>query len=92
MKIWVISFILLFGFAEFFQWASHVTLPLPVFILAGALLAIASNADKRSGLPFRAQPTSPAPNLPAEPATPLPPPAPPRRSISFLIRNPEETD
>ncbi|NEO41104.1 MAG: hypothetical protein F6J90_34200 [Moorea sp. SIOASIH] len=38
---------------EIYQWVRHVTLPLPVFILAGALLAIASNYGKHPGWIFR---------------------------------------
>ncbi|MCS6815463.1 MAG: hypothetical protein NZ772_18075 [Cyanobacteria bacterium] len=50
MRFWVISFILLLGSAEIYQWVSHMSLPLPIFILGGVFLAIASNADKH--LPF----------------------------------------
>ncbi|MBZ8179390.1 hypothetical protein [Oscillatoria salina] len=46
MKVWIVSFFLLFGLAELYQWAKDITLPLPVFILAGAFLAIASNYEK----------------------------------------------
>lgn len=56
MKVWATSFIVLFGLVELYQWVQHlhfgVDLPLPVFILGGAALAIASNYDKRAGLPF----------------------------------------
>src|SRR6476646_4809364 len=56
MKIWATTFVVLFGLFELYQWVQHfnwtITLPLPVFILGGAALAIASNYDKRSGLPF----------------------------------------
>jgi hypothetical protein len=56
MKIWATTFVGLFGLVELYQWVQHfnwtITLPLPVFILGGAALAIASNYDKRSGLPF----------------------------------------
>jgi len=51
MRFWVISVILLLGGAELYQWMRQFTLPLPVFILGGAFLAIASNYDKH--LPFR---------------------------------------
>lgn len=60
MKVWATSFIVLFGLVELYQWVRHlhfgVDLPLPVFILGGALLAIASNYDKRAGLPFGFRP------------------------------------
>lgn len=50
MKFWLTSFVLLFGLAELYQWVQHFTFPLPVFILGGTFLAIASNHDKRVGL------------------------------------------
>lgn len=49
MKVWLSCFFLLFAIAELFQWAQHVTLPLPFYILCGAVLAVASNADKQLG-------------------------------------------
>ncbi len=52
MRLWLISFLLLFGTAELFQWVQQVSLPLPIFVLGGAFLAIASNYDKLSNLPF----------------------------------------
>ena len=51
MKIWLACFIAMFAVAELFQWLKGVTLPLPIYILGGAFLAIASNYGKRSGLP-----------------------------------------
>jgi hypothetical protein len=45
MKVWVTCFILLFGIVEFFQWLKALTLPLPVYVVAGVLLAIASNTE-----------------------------------------------
>ncbi|WP_448570878.1 hypothetical protein [Trichothermofontia sp.] len=51
MKFWIASFVLLFGLAELYQWVQHFTFPLPVFILGGVFLAIASNHDKRVGFP-----------------------------------------
>ena len=60
MKVWATSFVVLFGLVELFQWVQHfnfaISLPLPVFILAGAFLAIASNYDKRAGVPFHLRP------------------------------------
>lgn len=49
MRVWLSCFFVLFAIAEFYQWAQHVTLPLPLYILGGAVLAVASNADKRLG-------------------------------------------
>ncbi|HEY9908305.1 MAG TPA: hypothetical protein V6D18_11960 [Thermosynechococcaceae cyanobacterium] len=52
MKVWITCFILLFGMAELLQWVQKLSLPLPIFILGGAFLAIASNYDKLTNLPF----------------------------------------
>ncbi|MEX0270934.1 hypothetical protein AB3R30_17465 [Leptolyngbyaceae cyanobacterium UHCC 1019] len=52
MQLWLTSFVLLFGAVEFWQWVQQVSLPMPFFVLGGALLAIASNYDKFSKLPF----------------------------------------
>lgn len=46
MRLWITSCLVLFGMIELYQWIKHFTLPLPMFILGGALLAIASNYDK----------------------------------------------
>ena len=54
MRVWITSVLVLFGMVELYQWMKHFTLPLPVFILAGALLAIASNYGKYGGWPFQA--------------------------------------
>lgn len=52
MKVWLTCFILLFSAAELLQWVKQFSLPLPVFLLGGALLAVASNYDKLTHLPF----------------------------------------
>ena len=49
MKVWLSGFLILFAIAELYQWAQQVTLPLPFYILCGAVLAVASNTDKRLG-------------------------------------------
>ncbi|HEY9667213.1 MAG TPA: hypothetical protein V6C91_10435 [Coleofasciculaceae cyanobacterium] len=46
MRVWITSVLVLFGMVELYQWMKGFTLPLPVFILGGALLAIASNYGK----------------------------------------------
>ena len=59
MQMWAVCFVVFFGFAQIFQlidgslWLQDFSLPMPVFILAGVLLAIASNSNKRAGLPWR---------------------------------------
>lgn len=49
MKVWMTSFFVLFSIAELYQWVKHFTLPLPVYILGGAFLAIASNCERQAG-------------------------------------------
>jgi hypothetical protein len=53
MPIWVVLFFVLFGGMQLFQWVEGLALPMPFFMAAGILLAIASNADKKAGLPWR---------------------------------------
>lgn len=50
MNVWLACFFLLFALAELLQWAKQFSLPLPIYILGGACLAIASNHDKLGGL------------------------------------------
>lgn len=49
MKIWLTCVFLLFAFAELYQWAKTLSVPLPIYILGGACLAIASNYNKLNG-------------------------------------------
>ncbi|NJL65081.1 MAG: hypothetical protein HC903_28950 [Methylacidiphilales bacterium] len=49
MKIWFACFLLLFVLAELFDWVKDFTLPLPIYILGGAFLAVVSNYDKLIG-------------------------------------------
>lgn len=46
MRIWLISFGLLFGAVELYQWFSTLDVPMPVYIACGIALAIASNSRK----------------------------------------------
>lgn len=46
MKSWLIIVAILFVVAEAILWVKNFILPLPVYILGGAFLAIASNYDK----------------------------------------------
>ena len=55
MKVWIASVLILLGMVEVYQWMKHFTVPLPVFILGGAILAIASNYGKYAGWSFQAQ-------------------------------------
>ena len=58
MKLWVVCFVILFGSFEFYQWIRQVTwfaefqISLPLSVVGGIVLAIASNYDLMSGLPF----------------------------------------
>lgn len=96
MKVWITSFLLLFGAAELFQWAKEMTLPMPIFVLGGAFLAIASNYDKLTNLPFHLDyqaPDSTPKQMPASQAPPVvPKSAAPRtavrESVSFEIQKP----
>ncbi len=47
MKVWLVSFILLFLLAQFILWVKNFFTPLPLYIFGGAFLAIASNYDHK---------------------------------------------
>lgn len=95
MRVWAICFVLFFAVSELYQWLRDITLPFPVFVVAGGMLAVAANADKLPASlkrsPFSPIPPTPTPTSPAS----LTPPSPPA-SISFTIHKPapvsEETD
>ncbi|MBW4574218.1 MAG: hypothetical protein KME08_02935 [Aphanothece sp. CMT-3BRIN-NPC111] len=103
MRVWITSFLVLFGMAELYQWMKDFTLPFPMYILGGTFLAIASNYDRRAGFPFgglgsqlqiRDHPQPPVAidppgNSPIahSPSTPLPQPS---QAISFTIPRPNE--
>ena len=53
MKAWLIGVGILFVLAEFSIWLKQFMLPLPIYILAGAFLAIASNYEKGIMVMFR---------------------------------------
>lgn len=94
MRIWLACFGVLFAIAELYQWAKHLTLPFPVYILGGAFLAVASNYNKLAG--FFLQDSSAEPpsvnssgymgswdTLEQSPSNQLPQPP---QSISFFIK------
>jgi hypothetical protein len=99
MKVWIISFLVLFGMVEMYQWMKGFTLPLPLFILGGALLAIASNYKKYTSGFFQAPSQSDpnrvqtpligeltnAPNLSCLPESSAMPAPKLTRPISFII-------
>jgi hypothetical protein len=68
MKAWLISVAILFVLAEFSLWIKDFMLPLPIYILAGAFLAIASNYEKGIIALFRQQAVS-TPDLITQTAT-----------------------
>jgi hypothetical protein len=104
VKVWITCFILLFGAAEVLQWVQQVSLPLPIFILGGALLAIASNYDKLTNMPFHLDYEKPEPlqedhltaEAPSKPQTvvqkdlPLQRDRATDRTISFTISKPHQ--
>jgi len=93
MRIWLACFGLLFAIAELYQWMKHLTLPLPIYILGGTFLAIASNYNKRAGLLWWNSGTEPPPVMPSitSPSLPQPTQVPqPPKSMSFTIRRPTE--
>ncbi|NJR74267.1 MAG: hypothetical protein HC773_12630 [Scytonema sp. CRU_2_7] len=49
MRVWLACFLLLFAIAQLFDWMKGFTLPLPIYILGGAFLAVASNYNKLFG-------------------------------------------
>ncbi len=81
MKIWMACFLVLFAIAELFDWIKQFHLPLPIYILGGAFLAIASNYDKLVGSSSYASPT-PAVNPTNQPE--LTPAV--SKPVSFTIR------
>jgi hypothetical protein len=107
MRVWIISFLILFGMVEFYQWMKDFTLPLPAFILGGALLAIASNYGKFTRWSFQEQSASseanrlensPGKNITnsansakLKPSSVMPV-SKPNRSISFTIRPPAQDE
>lgn len=54
LKAWLVGVAILFVLAEFGIWLKQFILPLPIYVLAGALLAIASNYERGILAMFRA--------------------------------------
>jgi hypothetical protein len=53
IQAWITIVVILFVAVEVFQWVIGFILPLPIYVLAGAFLAIASNYDKGMSALFR---------------------------------------
>ena len=49
MKVWLVSFFILFAFVQFVLWVKNFFVPLPFYILGGACLALASNYENNFG-------------------------------------------
>lgn len=64
MRIWFACFLVLFAIAELLDWVQHLQLPLPIYILGGAFLAIASNYNKLASL-WREPSAPPPPVMPS---------------------------
>lgn len=50
MQVWTICVFVVFGIVELYQWFQALTLPLPVYGIAGLILAFASNANQWTAL------------------------------------------
>ena len=68
IKGWLVGVAILFVLAEFSLWLKQFILPLPIYILAGALLAIASNYEQGIVALFRQQ-ANPNPETISQTAT-----------------------
>lgn len=53
IQAWLTIVVILFVAVEVFQWVIGFILPLPIYVMAGAFLAIASNYDKGMSALFR---------------------------------------
>lgn len=49
MKVWLACFLVLFALAELFDWVQEFSFPLPIYILGGLFLAVASNYNELVG-------------------------------------------
>lgn len=49
MKVWLVTCLILFALVQFYEWAKGFILPLPIYVLAGAFLSLASNYDQEMG-------------------------------------------
>jgi hypothetical protein len=87
MRVWLACFFVLFALAELFDWVKEFNLPLPIYILGGAFLAVASNYDKIVGSYLSDRPIarSPEPTLLESSPQNL-------NSISLTMSNPVEDE
>lgn len=47
-NVWLVGVIIIFSLVQLYQWLEGMSLPLPISVLAGAFLAIASNRNRAS--------------------------------------------
>jgi hypothetical protein len=98
IRVWIVSLIALFSAAELFQWLSQASIPLPLVVAGGVVLAIASNLDKLESLPFRPEYEPAKLDADTQNEGLIPPvqtpksEAAPQPSISFEIRKPFQPD
>jgi hypothetical protein len=90
VKVWLVSCGIFFLAVEVLQWAQEWVVPLPLYIIGGSILAIASNTDKGITTVFQQSQDNPV-DVPSPPRkSPLPPKlAQPQRPISFKIKQPK---
>jgi hypothetical protein len=62
MKVWLFTSLVLFVLVQFLQWLKGFMLPLPFYLLAGALLSLASNYPQEKLFPEREE-SPPLPNV-----------------------------
>ncbi len=99
MKVWLPIFIAVFIVAQALQWARGLALPLPIFVVAGVILAAVSNWDRRAGIPFKwfrqwqsiPEPTVQTPDTPTASSPPASPTVIPPASRP-TVAAPGETD
>lgn len=74
MRLWLLTVFVLFALVQGFQWLKGAMLPLPLHVLAGAFLAIASNYERGVGKMLSGD---------------LPTPAEPPIQTAILLQNPQ---
>ncbi|NJN86360.1 MAG: hypothetical protein HC881_08685 [Leptolyngbyaceae cyanobacterium SL_7_1] len=70
MPFVILCFVLFFGVAQIYPMLQTMGLSIPSVLLAGLLLAIASNYNKPAGLPWRSQLDAKEPNSSKQTASP----------------------
>lgn len=101
MRVALLWIVMLFGLSEALDWLKQVELPMPVLIVGGLVLAIASNYDKRESFPLwpesppkappAAAPTVAAPPTVEPPAAAQSLPPSPSQPVSFTIAQPTKS-